>query len=193
MHDGAWLIDLRQAQTVGEGHPTGAVNLPFDSKVGYWAGWLLPGHARIVLLASSGSHVAGALPQLLRVGLDHVEGFVAGGFEAWRAAGLPVSRIRQMNARDLREHLARHDPLTVLDVRTAREWNAGHIDHAIHVPLGDLPDRVASLPDDAPIATLCEGGYRSSVAASLVARTGRCEVINITDGMSAYRESPELC
>ncbi len=184
--DGAWIVDLRTAEEFGAGHPDGAVNIGFGSKVGYWAGWVVPGDARIVLLASSDTHVHAAQAQLLRVGLDRIDGFVAGGFRAWTEARLPVQATPQIDVRDLRARLQRREPFTLLDVRTRKEFAAGHIDGAVNVPVGDLHDPNAPVPGG-PILTMCEAGLRSSLAASLLQRKGAREIANVTGGMGAYR------
>jgi hydroxyacylglutathione hydrolase len=184
---GAWMIDLRGADAFCEEHPRGAINIGFGGKVGYWAGWVVPADAHVVLLASTGREADDAARQLLRVGIDNVDGRVDGGLEAWRAARLPTGRIAQITARELRDRIVRRDTLAILDVRTPREWRAGHIDRATHVPVGQVSAQSAALPRRAPIATLCEGGYRSILAASLLARAGMNNVVNVIGGMAAYR------
>jgi hydroxyacylglutathione hydrolase len=184
---GAILLDLRGADAFCAAHPRGALSLTYGPKVGYWAGWILPDDARIVLLASNEREAAEAGRQLLRVGIDAVEGYVEGGLAAWRGAGLPISVIPQITPRELRERVARGDGLTVMDVRSLREWQDGHIDGATHVPVGDLGKRAADVPRDPAVATICEGGYRSTLAASLLSRAGVGTVFNVTGGMTAYR------
>lgn len=185
--NGAWLIDLRGADAFSAGHPRGAVNIGMGSKVGYWAGWVVPADAQVVLLAAADVDIDAVTRQLLRVGLDRIVGYVRGGFEAWRAAGLPAAAVPQMSVRQLHERVTAHAPLTVLDVRTPGEWRSGHIDGATHVPVGHVGTRAHDLPQGPPIATFCEGGYRSSLAASLLLRAGVENVVNVTGGMSAYR------
>ena len=184
--DGAWIVDLRSPGEFGAGHPQGAVNIGFGTKVGYWAGWVLPGDARVVLLASSDTHVQGAQPQLLRVGLDRIDGFVAGGFDAWTQAGLPVQSVPQIDVRELRARLQLRQPVTLLDVRTRKEFAADHVDGAVNVPVGDLSS--SSAPEhNGPVLTMCEAGFRSSLAASLLQRKGVRDIVNVTGGMGAYR------
>jgi hydroxyacylglutathione hydrolase len=186
--DGALLMDLRSHEAFAEGHPSGALGAAFGAKVGYWAGWLLPPDTPIILVAEERAQAAETALQLHRVGLDRVEGWIDGGFASWQAAGLPVSTLDRVPAADLRSRLSSHEAITVLDVRTAREWSAGHIDGSINIPLGELPSRVDELPRDGSVATICEAGYRSSVAASLLAREGFQHIINVAGGMIAYRE-----
>jgi hydroxyacylglutathione hydrolase len=185
VREGATLLDLRPASAFGEGHPAGALNLAFGSKVGYWAGWVVPADARVVLLSDALAPVLDVTRQLLRVGLDAIEGYVDGGFRAWRAAGLPTAVIEAAGVSGLLDRIAR-DRLQLVDVRTPREFEAGHIDGALNIPVGDLPARIGEVAGFKRLAVICEGGYRSSLAASLLAARGR-DVVNVDGGMAAFR------
>jgi hydroxyacylglutathione hydrolase len=185
---GASLIDLRPAEMFASGHPQGAINIGFGSKVGYWAGWIIPVTTPIIIFGDDDAHRQDeSRRQLLRVGLDRVLGIVAGGLDAWRGAGLPTSHIERIDARELHEKLAHGPSLTLVDVRSRVEFDGGRIPGAINIPLGALPSRLGEIPRSLPVATLCEGGYRSSLAASLLARAGFGSVFNLAGGMNAYR------
>jgi hydroxyacylglutathione hydrolase len=185
---GALLIDLRQPDAFAGGHPAGAINIGFGTKIGYWAGWIVPVSTPIVLLNEGDPRqLAEARRQLLRVGIDHVLGYVNGGFPAWRAANLPVAQVTRMSARDFHERVTHSDLLTLVDVRTRQEFEQGHIAGAVNLPVGTLLSQTAEIPRHLPVATVCEAGYRSSLAASLLARAGFGSIINIAGGMTAYR------
>jgi hydroxyacylglutathione hydrolase len=186
--DGATVIDLRAADAFTAAHPDGAINLAAGTKVGYWGGWVLPPDVPLLLLADERSQAQSAAVQLLRVGLDRLEGSIEGGFEAWSAASLPIAAIEQMPVEVLRE---RATDVQILDVRSAREWRAGHLPGSVNVPVGELPQRMGELARDRAIATICEGGYRSSLAASLLAQEGFARVLNVPGGMAAYRDRVE--
>jgi hydroxyacylglutathione hydrolase len=187
--DGALVVDLRSGEAFAAGHPYGALNIAFGPKVGYWAGWVVPPDVPLLLLADDASQAQEAFVQLLRVGLDRVEGTIA-GFDGWIGAGLPVARIERISAAELRAAVQRMEPLRILDVRSRPEWCAGHLDGAINIPVGELPVRMHELEGDWPIATICEGGYRSTLAASLLAHEGFPRLVNVVGGMTAYR-APE--
>lgn len=188
---GALLVDLRPPDEFGRGHAAGAVNIGFGPKVGYWAGWALPRNAVVVLLNDGDTRqLQEARRQLLRVGIDDVAGYVGGGFAAWAAAGLPVAQFPQISARELHDRGPDRRALTLVDVRNRDEFEHGHIDGALHVPVGALPVRMREIPRDLPVATICEAGYRSMLAASLLARAGFAPVFNIAGGMTAYRGHP---
>jgi hydroxyacylglutathione hydrolase len=182
--DGAMVIDLRSSEAFAAAHPDGALNLAFGSKVGYWAAWVLPPDLPLLLLAADATQAQDAATQLLRVGLERIEGAIDGGFGAWAAASLPVAAIEQISVDALRD---RAKGLLIIDVRSAREWADGHVEGSVNIPVGELTDRLGELPRHRPVATMCEGGYRSSLAASLLAQEGFAGVANITGGMAAYR------
>lgn len=184
--DGAVILDLRQSTGFGAGHPYGAINLGFGPKVGYWAGWVIAPDSPVILLSDDPAQSQDAARQLLRVGLDRVEGSITGGYEGWVSAGLPVATLEQISAADLRTR-AGEAPLQILDVRSPHEFHSGHIEGSVNLPVGEVPDRAQQLPADGVFVTICEGGYRSMLAASLLARDGRPHVFSVAGGMAAYR------
>jgi hydroxyacylglutathione hydrolase len=187
LRSGTLLIDLRSAAAFAAAHPAGALNLGYGPKVGYWGGYVFPPDPRIVLLASADRDVADAARQLLRVGVSSIDGYVNGGFDAWRQAGLPVESTTVTDVAGLRETLNAAHPPVVVDVRTPREFKAGHIDGALNVPLGEVQSRAHAIPAGRPVAVICEAGYRSSLASSVLAREGVTGIVNVTGGMSAWR------
>ncbi|MFL6280661.1 MAG: rhodanese-like domain-containing protein [Vicinamibacterales bacterium] len=189
IRNGAVPIDLCDDDAVCGEHVATSLRIAFGPKIGYWAAWVLSGSSRIVLLTPDPSRAAEAGRQLLRVGLETIEGYVAAQASAWRSAGFPVSRITQISAGELRDRFGRDRELTLVDVRSEREWNAGHVAGAIHVPIDGVIARTAAFDKRTPIATICEGGYRSMLAASLLLRAGFPDVLNVTGGMTAYRNT----
>jgi hydroxyacylglutathione hydrolase len=155
--------------------------------VGYWAGYVLPGDARVVLLGANHHEATEAARQLMRIGVSRVDGYVNGGFTAWRDAGLPTASFELSNVQELASAISGGTAPLLVDVRTNKEFTAGHIDGALHIPLGDLARRATEIPRDRPVATICEAGYRSSLAASVLARAGLDSLVNVTGGMSAWR------
>ncbi len=184
--DGAWLLDLRAADEHAAGHPPGSIAVASGSRIGYWAAWVVPADAPVVLMAASAAQAAEARRQLLTVGIDTIAGWIAGGWEAWVTAGLPVTRTPIVHAADL--HRGNHGaPPTIVDVRSRREWSRDHVPGALHIPLQELAARVGAIPRHQPVATMCEGGARSALAASLLERAGINGVANVVGGMAAWR------
>ncbi len=181
--DGAVVIDLRSTDAFAAGHPYGALNIAYGPKVGYWAGWVVPDGTPMILLSDDPVHARAAAVQLLRVGLDRIEGTIVGGYDAWTADGLPGATVDRITAGQLRVM-----PMCIVDVRTPAEWRAGHVEGSINIPVGDILLRAHELVGDTPVATICEGGYRSSLAASLLLQEGVSHVVNVIGGMAAYRD-----
>jgi hydroxyacylglutathione hydrolase len=187
--DGAIILDLRDGAAFAEGHPYGALNLAYGSKLGYWAGWVVPPDEPLLLLADAPAHAEEAATQLRRVGLDRIEGTIAGGFADWIGAGLPMAELTIISAGDLRAAMDGDgaDPIRIVDVRSTREFHGGHIDGSINIPVGEIPTRAHELDGGGVVATICEGGYRSALAASLLAHEGLPRLVNVAGGMAAYR------
>ena len=186
--DGALILDLRDGAAFAAGHPCGALNFAYGPKLGYWAGWLIPPDEPLLILADEPEHAREAVTQLQRVGLDRIEGAIAGGFADWIGAGLPVAEVAQMSAAELRDAVADgREAVRLVDVRSPREWRSGHIDGSVNIPVGELAARTGELAGGALVATICEGGYRSSLAASLLAHEGISPLTNVSGGMTAYR------
>ena len=109
---------------------------------------------------------------------------------AWIAAGYEVSRNPLLSVDEVHERLSQDPPIRVLDVRTDQEWEEGHVCNAVHVMGGYVADRAGELTEgDAPLAVICSTGYRSTVAASVLARAGARRVANVAGGMTAWRQS----
>src|SRR5262249_20751903 len=112
---------------------------------------------------------------------------VDGALEPWRAAGGAIAQIEQISARDLQARRG-HEQVTVVDVRTPKEWRTGHVDGAVNIPLGDLQQSAGELRGSTVVATICESGFRSSLASSVLQRAG-LHVINVSDGTAALRDT----
>ena len=190
--DGATIIDLRAGEAFADGHAYGALNIGFGSKVGYWAGFVVPADAPLLLLADEKFQAKEAALQLLRVGLDRIEGAIVDGMVAWTRAGLPVATLDRMTVDQLRGAMARGVRMQLVDVRSPREWTNDHIEGSINIPVGDIPARAGELRPDVRVATICEGGYRSMLAASLLEQEGVAPLANVTGGMAAYRSMKEV-
>jgi hydroxyacylglutathione hydrolase len=176
------LLDLRRAEAFGGAHIPGAINIGAGFNLALWAGWLLQANQRIILINDTGDDLDTRL-SLTRVGLDHTLGFLAGGMPAWLDAGLPTGTTQQVSPDAVQ---LRSGPSTIIDVRSDSEWNSEHIHGAKHIMLGDLAAQVGLLSPSTPILAVCGSGYRSSIAASLLARAGISGVASMSGGMAAW-------
>ena len=77
----------------------------------------------------------------------------------------------------------------LVDVRDPHEWRAGHAVGARHIPLAELPRRVAELPRERPVYVICASGGRSRAAAEMLHNAGFVCPINVNGGTSAWQRS----
>lgn len=183
--DGEWVVDLRSRKAFARRHLSGTLSFGLDGPMATWLGWLAPWGAPITLLGESPEQVAVAQRELARIGIDRPAAAAAGTPEDWAGGEAQLATLDTATFADLSEARAGASPRglpapdVVLDVRLANEWNAGHVDGAVHIPLPDLPARLAELPDGA-VWVHCQSGYRAAAAASLLARAGR-RVVHLDD------------
>ena len=184
---GCVVLDVRPAAEFGAGHVPGALNVGLSGQFASWAGILVPHGSKLVVVAADDAKVAEAATRLARVGLEPVEGFLAGGMNAWRDAGFETAGVPQITVEELRRRLDAEPGLQVLDVRRPAEYVEGHVPGARLAPLSDLAsDALEGLDPRRPVAVICAGGYRSSAATSLLAPRGFRELYNVSGGTSAY-------
>jgi len=184
--EGALVLDTRTSAAFGAGHVPGSIHVGLDGQFASWAGTILPAGTPLVLVADGEDRVSEATTRLSRVGIENVAGYLDGGIAAWSAAGRPLAQTEQITVQELAARLA-EGSCRLLDVRRPPEWTAGHIGAAAPRPLADLARNAPGAGAAAtPVAVICAGGYRSSIAASLLDRAGTAGVANVVGGMAAW-------
>jgi hydroxyacylglutathione hydrolase len=185
---GALVIDTRPAVAYGLQHVRGTLNIPFNDAFNTWAGWFVsytePFY--VIVADESPDRLTHIVRSLALVGLDNLGGYFGPGVVDDAASGHLIRELRQIAPDEL---AALRPGAIVIDVRSAAEWEGGHLPGARHIPLGYLPNRLAELPDDRPIVAQCYSGARSAIAASLLERAGFTDVRNLTGGFSAWKAS----
>ncbi|MFI6452670.1 rhodanese-like domain-containing protein [Streptosporangium amethystogenes] len=191
---GEWVVDLRSRKAFTQRHLAGTLSFGLDGPMSTWLGWMAPWGAPITLLGDSAEQVAAAQRELARIGIDRPAAAATGTPEQW--AGGDDARLGELTVATFAELAAVRDgrnvrdlpaPDVVLDVRLRNEWRAGHIDGATHLPLPELPHRLAEIPEGT-VWVHCGSGYRAAAASSLLARAGR-RVVHIDDDYSQAAES----
>ncbi len=183
------VVDVRPKESFAAAHIPGSINIPFGQNLPTWAGWVLPYDHPTLLIADDPSVVEETVTHLLRVGFDDVKGYLEGGVPGWEERGYEVSQLESLTVHTLAERLMapQRDRPFVLDVRTEREWDAGHVAGAHHVHGGLLQERMDEVPRDRDVAVICGSGYRGSIAASFLKRAGYDRVANVLGGMMAWQ------
>jgi hydroxyacylglutathione hydrolase len=184
---GAAIVDLRPALAFVAGHIPGAHGVALRAEFGTWVGWVVPFGTPIALVTNGepAEHET-AVRQLIRLGYDNLLGYLAGGTDAWQAAGLPVSRWDVIYPQQARERLAARDGLVLVDVRQDSEWQAGHVPGAVHVEAGRLSEAAPALPPETPMAVHCGHHDRSVTALALLEQRGFRNLLLMEGGFSAW-------
>lgn len=173
---GEWVVDLRSRTAYAAGHVVGTLNFGLDGQFATYLGWLIPWGTPVTLLGETPAEVAEAQRELVRIGVDDLAGAATGSPHDWTDG--PLGSFQLATFADLAE-VRHHRPVTVLDVRRDTEHAASHIDGAVSMPLHSLLARLDEVPSG-EIWVHCASGYRSSIAASILA--GRdVPVVSIDD------------
>jgi hydroxyacylglutathione hydrolase len=186
---GAIVLDTRPAAQYGAGHVPGSLHIGLSGQFASWAGALISPRAPILLIAEEEEQVREARTRLARVGIENVVGYLAGGILEWDRAGLPLATMEQVNVEELDARLREGRAGRVVDVRRPAEWQAGHIPNAVHLPLNTLAQNVGALAANEPLAVICAGGFRSSIATSILEQQGFTKVTNVVGGMAAWKNA----
>jgi hydroxyacylglutathione hydrolase len=167
---GEWVVDLRARRAFAAGHLPGTLSFDLDGSFATYLGWLIPWGTPLTLLGQTPEQVAEAQRELVRIGIDRPAAAATGSPVEW-ADGDPLRSYRVADFADLAA-ARRHRPVMILDVRRGQEWDASHIAGAVHIPLHQLPSRLADVPAG-EVWVHCEAGYRACIAASFLDAAGR--------------------
>jgi hydroxyacylglutathione hydrolase len=180
------VIDARTPEDFDEGFIPGTINIPAGRSFVTWAGALLPADRDLMLIAEGEQQAQRLSRELFLIGMDRVIAWTGPEvFERWRGAGKPLGRGNTIAC----EAISSLGNAQIVDVRGESEWSTGHIAGARHLFLGELIDRIDELPRDRPIVVSCQGGTRSSIAASLLRAHGFANVINYAGGFADWQRS----
>lgn len=180
---GEWVVDLRDRSAFAAGHLSGSLGFELsDSFVGY-LGWLYRYGAPLTLIGESQEQVADARRELVRIGIDDLDGASVGDIESL-AQGQPLRAYPVSDFAGLAEAM-REAPVQVLDARRHDERGQGFVRGSQHLPLHELAERLNEVPDG-ELWVYCGSGYRAAIAASILDRPGR-QVVLVNDSYDAAK------
>jgi hydroxyacylglutathione hydrolase len=173
--DGAVVVDARPVPDYARAHVPGALSIPLRAQFATWLGWLVPPEAPIVVVRNPDQDLAELVWQALNIGVDRFVGELAGGIDAWSAAGYPTAGTRLVDPAEVDERRR------MLDIRQDSEFTAGHLPGAVHIELGALAQAARDLPDESTVL-MCGHGERAMGAASLLERAGHRDLAVLVGG-----------
>jgi hydroxyacylglutathione hydrolase len=185
---GEIALDVRPMDEFAAGHVPGSVNIALGGQFASWAATLLGLTSHPVLIAETDAQIEEARLRLARVGIEELDGYLAGGVAAWKQSGQPLVTVAQISAQELEQRLVA-GKVQVLDVRREPEWDAGHVEGATWWPLDNFRVSPPEIDHEVPLAVHCKGGYRSMIAASLLQRAGFRNVLNVIGGFDAWQQA----
>lgn len=185
------LLDLRKPTAFAGGHIPQSVSIWYSDSVATWGGWTLNYEDPIYLVHDNEYELKDAVRQLRLVGFDNVSGALYNGFDSWQTSGYPIQRLQTIDVYQLEKDMKTGD-VQILDVRTDSEYQTEHLDNSIHIEAGYIEDHLNEFDKDKTYAVLCGGGYRATIAASLLAKHGITNTAIILGGISAWKDHQEL-
>lgn len=185
IRSGRWVVDLNNRRAYARGHLPGTISVELGKQFATYLGWVLPWGTPVTLIGDSKQQVAEAQRELVRIGIDRLEG-AATGDRAELSGDQALATYPVVDFEALAEALSGDHPPLVLDVRRHDERAVGWIAGSVHVPLQDLVNHLEQLPHT-PIWVHCASGFRASVAASIISRGGK-PAVHIDDD---YSKAPE--
>ena len=180
------VLDVRSGAAFGTGHIPRSLNIGLSGQFASWAGSLIQPATRLVLVAEDEAQVDEAVTRLARVGIESVDGYLKGGVLAWHDAGYELATTLQIPVDELQHRLEEDTKLQVIDVRQPGEFNGGHVPGALNLTLAHLDENLNKIDRERPVAVICQSGFRSSIATSLLERQGITDTMNIVGGTSGW-------
>lgn len=187
-NQGAELVDVREAVDFEGAYLNGAINIGLKGKYATWCGSIISHDRPIIVIAEPGNEEE-AVMRLGRIGFDNVAGYLRNGMAALEQYPELIRTIPRITAQALAEQFMDSSGPYVVDVRSEKEWNSGHLAGSHNIPLTHLRERMDEVPADRPVVVHCEGGYRSAIAVSLLAEAGRTNVSDLVGGIKAWTAS----
>ena len=189
---GAQVVDVRDPDEFSKAHLAGSINIGLGGQYATWAGTLLSREKPIVLVANPGREHEAAT-RLGRIGFDHVAGYLQDGVQSLESCPDLMPGTERIAPAALAADLASPNPPLVLDVRAPKEVQSARIGGSLNIPLNHLEERVSELPRDRKIIVQCAGGYRSSIAASILQQHAFDNLAELAGGLAAWQAAKLPC
>ena len=192
--EGAIVVDTRPAMQFAVAHLPGSLHIALTGQYASWAARILGLDAPLIIAGEDLEHVRESQLRLARVGIENVIGYLADGVAGWIKDGFELDYIPQITVNDFAD-LREQEPgrVAVLDVREPGEVASGAIENSVRIPLGELRSRLDELERGKLLVVHCKGGYRSSIATSILRRAGFRDIANLTGGFDAWKTAGYPC
>lgn len=185
----ALILDTRNASDFAKAYIPNSINIGIDGNFAQWVGEMIPDVKQQILLVTDPGREEESIIRLSRVGYDNTLGYLEGGFESWKKAGMETESIKRISAGEFARLYEEEKPL-VIDVRKKSEFDSEHVVDAINIPLNQINDHLAEFPKEKHFVLHCAGGYRSMIAASILKQRGWDNFSDVSGGFSEMIKTP---
>lgn len=182
---GAQILDTRDPAEFAAAHLAGSINIGLSGQYATWAGTVLDRDHPIAIIADPGRENE-STTRLGRIGFDHVVGYLKDGLHSLKSRPDLTATTERLSAQFAVELLSSSQPPLAIDVRAPGEREQKYIGGSLGIPLNHLTENLVKLPRDRSLLVYCAGGYRSSIAASLLQRNGFRRVSEIAGGIAGW-------
>ncbi|HEX6126080.1 MAG TPA: rhodanese-like domain-containing protein, partial [Pyrinomonadaceae bacterium] len=178
------VLDVRAASEFGARHLPNAINVGLSGKFATWAGTFITVGTPLAIVAGNEAQVDEAFMRLARVGLETVTGYILMSDYIGETTSIDQVQVNQLS-----EIIRKERDVQFIDVRQPGEYAAGHASGAINLPLNSLDKNIDKLDPMKATFVICQTGYRSSLATSILENAGFKTVSNVAGGTSAWKEA----
>lgn len=185
---GAIILDVRHESEFVKGHIPRSIFIGIDGSFAPWVGSLIADIEQPILLVAPEGREEETIIRLSRVGFDKTVGYLDGGFDAWKKAGLEYDTLSSISAEELKLKILDKN-VPVFDVRKESEFKSEHVKTAKNTPLDYINDHLSEFPEEDTFYLHCAGGYRSVIAASILKSRGIHNLVDVTGGFAALKSS----
>jgi rhodanese-related sulfurtransferase len=186
---GAVVLDVRHQDDFAKGHIPRSIFIGLNGGFAPWVGTLIADIQQPILLVCESGREEEAITRLSRVGFDNTLGFLKGGFEAWKTAGMDYDTVHSIGAEEFKKTVESTTDSAIFDVRKHNEYASEHVVNAKTTPLDFINNHLSEFPDNQSFYVHCAGGYRSMIAASILKSRGIHNLIDVKGGFKAIKET----
>ena len=172
------ILDTRENSKFVQSHIPGSINIGLNGQFAVWVGTIVQNLNSPMLIITDEGKEEECIIRLARVGYENVIGFLDGGIDKWISEGYETTKINNCCPLDFN---AKKETESIIDVRTKNEYDSGHVEGAVNIPLANLKDYLNQIDPNKKHYIYCKSGYRSSLACSLLQNEG-IKVVNINKG-----------
>jgi rhodanese-related sulfurtransferase len=184
----AVILDVRHQSEYVMGHVPRSIFIGIEGDFAPWVGALIADVKQPILLVTPVGHEEEVITRLARVGFDNTIGYLEGGFDSWKSAGMDYDTITYISAEEFKDILDKEN-IPVFDVRRDGEYKSEHVENAKHTPLGTINKYLSDFPVDRDFYVHCAAGYRSVIASSILKSRGIHNIIDVKGGFDDIKKA----